>query len=445
MMRLFGTNGVRGIVNEDMTAEFAMKMGIAIGRFMNGTVAIASDTRVSADMILSAVSAGLMSAGCDILNAGVVPTPALQYFVKNNSLKGGVMITASHNPPKFNGIKCVSFDGTEMARKDEEKIEYLFFNPVCEPAAIGTMKKVSGVAEDYVNAVVRAVDAEAIRNAELTVVLDCANGAAFRSSPLLMKLLGVKAITLNADPQGEFPGHLSEPTEDNLKDLVSLVKSTRADLGIAHDGDADRTVFVSDTGQYVIGDKSLALIAVSELRKKKGIIVTPVNASSAVEEAVKKEGGTVTYTAVGSPTVAREMMRSGAIFGGEENGGLIFPEHQFCRDGAMSAAKMLECIVKHGKLSKQLATLPVYYTFKIKFECPDDKKQKLLKALEESITLEKNTIDGLKIVFQDGWVSMRPSGTEPIFRVYSESKDKAKAEERVEKFKTLALELLSKL
>jgi phosphoglucosamine mutase len=444
-MRLFGTNGVRGVVNEDMTAEFAMKMGIAIGRFMNGTVAIASDTRVSADMILSAVSAGLMSTGCNILNLGVVPTPALQYFVKNNSLKGGVMITASHNPPKFNGIKCVSFDGTEMARKDEERIEELFFDPVNEPADIGTMKKVSGAAEDYISGVIKAVDAEAIRNAKLTVVLDCANGAAFRSSPLLMKLLGVKAITLNADPQGEFPGHLSEPTEDNLKDLVSMMKNSDADLGIAHDGDADRTVFVSDTGQYVIGDKSLALLALSELRKKKGIIVTPVNASSAVEDVVKKEGGTVTYTAVGSPTVAREMMRSGAIFGGEENGGLIFPEHQFCRDGAMSAAKMLECIVKHGKLSEQLATLPVYYTKKIKFECPDDKKQRLLEALESSITLEKNTIDGLKIVFKDGWVSMRPSGTEPIFRIYSESKDEAKAEERVEKFRTMALELLAKL
>ena len=444
-MRLFGTNGVRGVVNEDMTAEFAMKLGVAIGRFMNGTVAIASDTRVSADMILSACSAGLMSAGCDILNLGVVPTPALQYFVKNNSLKGGVMITASHNPPEFNGIKCVSSDGTEMARKDEEKIEDLFFNPVNGPADIGTMKKVSGAMEDHINGVLKAVDAEAIRNAKLTVVLDCANGAAFRSSPLLMKLLGVKAITLNADPQGEFPGHLSEPTEENLQDLVSLVRSTEADLGIAHDGDADRTVFVSDTGEYVIGDKSLAILAVSELKKRKGIIVTPVNTSSAVEEAVKKEGGTVTYTAVGSPTVAREMIRSGAIFGGEGNGGSIFPEHQFCRDGAVSVAKMLECIVKHGKLSEQLAALPVYYTFKIKFECPDDKKQRLLEALENSITLEKNTIDGLKIVFQDGWVSMRPSGTEPIFRIYSESKDKATAKERVEKFETLALETLSKL
>ena len=444
-MRLFGTNGVRGIVNEDMTAEFARKMGTAIGKFMCGTVAIASDTRTSADMIKSAVSAGLMAAGCNILDAGVIPTPALQYYVKRNKIKGGVMITASHNPPQFNGIKCIGSDGTETARKDEERIEYLFFNPKDDTSSPGRMEHISGVAEEYIDGVVSHVDAEAIRKAKLSVVLDCANGAAFATSPLLMKRLGVKAVTLNADPQGEFPGHLSEPTEENLGDLVALVKHTHADAGIAHDGDADRTVFVTDAGEFVQGDPGLALMAAYEMKRKKGIAVVPVNTSSAVEEVVKKAGGTVTYTAVGSPIVAREMIRSNAVFGGEGNGGFIFSEHQFCRDGAMAAAKMLESIAKNGKLSEQLKTIPKYCMFKIKFECPNEKKEALLESLEKSIKEEKNTTDGLKVIFKDGWVSLRPSGTEPIFRIYSESKDEGTAKERTESFKTMALEALSKL
>lgn len=438
--KLFGTNGVRGVVNEDMTSELALGLGRAIGQFMKGTVAIASDTRVSGDMIKSAVCAGLMSAGCNILDLGIVPTPTLQYFVKTHSImSGGVMITASHNPPKFNGIKCVSPDGTEMNRQNEERIENLYFNDPGVSDKIGTMEKVVGAVESYIDAIVAAVDAPAIRSAGLTAVLDCANGAGFRASPLLLKKLNVKATTLNADPQGEFPGHPSEPTEDNLKDLISLVKAGRADIGIAHDGDADRTVFITSTGEYVSGDKSLALLARAELKKKEGMVVTPVSSSSMVEEVVRDAGGTVMYTAVGSPTVARAMMSSGAVFGGEENGGLIFPDMQYCRDGAMSAAKMLESIVKYGPLSEQVATLPVYHTFKFKIDCPDDKKALLLAKLStEQKGIGKDETDGLKILFEDGWVLIRPSGTEPIFRIYSESKNAEVAKKRGEDFRSAA-------
>jgi len=436
--RLFGTNGIRGVVNKDLTPNFALRVGVAIGTFMKGTVAVASDTRVSGDMVRSAVFAGLMYAGCSILDLGVVPTPVLQYFIKTHpETVGGVMITASHNPPQFNGIKCVSLDGTEMKRSDEEKIESIFFGGAPETSDVkpGTVEKISGAAESYVDAVISKVDASAIRNAGLKAVLDCANGAAFFTTPLLLKKLNVRTTTLNADPQGEFPGHPSEPTEENLKDLISLMRTNGADIGIAHDGDADRTVFVSDGGKYVSGDKTLALISRSELKKKTGVVVTPVATSSMVEEVVKEAGGEVLYTAVGSPVVARAMMSAGAVFGGEENGGLIFPEMQYCRDGAMAVAKMLESIVKNGPLAQQISTLPVYYTYKFKIDCPDGKKKELLRHLSEEIKDgKKDETDGLKILFEDGWVLIRPSGTEPIFRVYSESKDEATAKKRGEEF-----------
>lgn len=443
--KLFGTNGVRGVINEDMTSELALRMGYAIGRFMKGPVAIATDTRVSADMIRSAVCAGLMSSGCNVLFLGIVPTPALQYFVKTHPLKGGVMITASHNPPKFNGIKCVSHDGTEMSKADEETIEDLFFDGQFERSPkVGMMERVTGAGETYIDAVLSHVDVDLIRNAKLKAVVDCANGAAFGTTPLLMKRLGIKAVTLNADPQGEFPGHPSEPTEDNLGDLIKLMKANDADVGIAHDGDADRTIFVTGTGEYMPGDKSLALIARSELKRKKGMVVTPVSSSSMVEDVVKAEGGTIRYTAVGSPVVAREMMSSGAIFGGEENGGLIFPEHQYCRDGAMVAAKMMECIVLHGSLDEQVATLPIYYTTKLKIDCPPEKAAGLMTFLGSGNKgIGKDDTDGLKIIYDDGWVLIRPSGTEPIFRIYSEAKDRETAENRGNEFLTSAKEFLS--
>ena len=453
VQRMFGTNGVRGIINEDMNADLALQMGKAIGKFFGGKVAIATDTRVSGDMIKSAVCAGLMSVGCDVRDLGIVPTPALQYHVKTNDrITGGIMITASHNPPEFNGIKCVDFDGTEMPREKEEKIEILYSGKIaCLPwNNIGIIESYEGAGEEYIDAVLSHVDVDLIRKANLTAVVDCANGAAYHTTPLLMKKLGVRAITLNADAQGEFPGHLSEPTEDNLTDLISLTGSVKADVGIAHDGDADRAVFVArkaKKGYYLPGDKSLALMAKTIVRKLGGgLVVTPVSSSSIVEEVVKEAGGEIIYTAVGSPVVARRMIKEGAAFGGEENGGLIFADHQFCRDGAMTIAMILECIARYGSLYDQVEELPVYYVDKRKIECPNNRKASLIEYMKDTFSPgnKVDTTDGLKILFDDGgWVLLRPSGTEPIFRIYSESKDEDLSKERGAMFEKAASDFMN--
>ncbi|AIZ56990.1 putative phosphoglucosamine mutase [Candidatus Methanoplasma termitum] len=445
--RLFGTNGVRGIINEDMTSEMVLQLGKAIGTVMNGMVAVASDTRTSADMLKMAISAGIMAVGRNVLDLGVLPTPALQYYVRTRSdIKGGVMITASHNPPMFNGIKCISYDGTEATRKEEEAIEEQFSKEI--PGAAwnytGEMERVWGAGEEYVDAIVSKVDADAIRKAELRVCLDCANGAAYETSPLLLKKLNVKAITLNCNPQGESPGRPIEPTEDNIKDVLSLTRATRSDLGIAHDGDADRCVFITSDGKFVGGDKSLALLSKYTLSKQKGLIVTPVSTSSLVAEVVEAAGGTIIFTAVGSPIVARKMMETGAIFGGEENGGLIFPEQQFCRDGGMAIAKMLECVAKAGPLKNQVSKLPIYYTVKKKIDCPNDMKKHVLEYIEnESAGAMIDKVDGMKATYDDGWVLARPSGTEPAFRIFSESKDEVVANQRAEKYETMVKEYLN--
>lgn len=446
--RLFGTNGVRGVINVDMTSDLALQMGKAIGAVMGGTVAIATDTRTSANMIKAAVSSGLMSVGVNVMDLGVLPTPALQYYVKtHDSMTGGVMITASHNPPQFNGIKCISSDGTESSREEEERIETRYSEEIpCTPwDMIGDVQRIGGAGEEYVDAVISKVDADAIKKAGFSVCLDCANGAACETSPLLLRKLNVRTTMINCSPQDKSPGRPSEPTEENLRDLLSQTRATGSDLGIAHDGDADRCVFITGDGEYVSGDKSLALLSRYILSEKKGLVVTPVSSSSLVEAVVSGSGGRIEYTAVGSPIVARRMIETGAVFGGEENGGLIFPEQQYCRDGGMAIAKMLECIAKEGPLKGQVSGLPVYHTVKTKVECPDDMKRLVLEHLAASSRDARiDRTDGMKIIFDDGWVLARPSGTEPIFRIYSESEREDVARSRADKYETLVTEYLNR-
>ncbi len=440
-MKMFGTNGIRGVANEYLSCELALQVGKAIATVLGpGPIALAMDTRVSSPMVRSSVSSGLMAMGVDVHDLGMVPTPALQYYVKtHDDVSGGVMITASHNPPEFNGIKCISADGTECSHEEESAIEDAYGTELAGAPwdRVGTIIRVPGADEVYIDAVVAKVDADVIRSAGLTVVLDCANGASVLTSPMLMRALGVRAVTINGNPDGLFPGHYSEPTEDNLGDLKRMVVGIGADLGIAHDGDADRCVFVTGKGEYVPGDRSLALIARSLVAANGGgEVVTTVATSSVVGDVVEAEGGTMAYTAVGSPVVARRMIEDKGIFGGEENGGLIFSDHQFCRDGAMAAARMLEAVARNGPLQDQVDTLPKYCTVKDAVVCTDEAKPLVIGRMAEMHRdLRLNTVDGLRIDYDDGWVLLRPSGTEPKFRIYSESKDPEVARSRADMFK----------
>jgi phosphomannomutase/phosphoglucomutase len=439
--RLFGTNGVRGVVNsKEMDPLFALRLGMAIGTFMKGQVMIGTDARTSNEMIKSACASGLMATGCNVLDCGIIPTPTLQYAVKTGKVAGGVVITASHNPPEFNGIKTIDKDGTEMSRENEEAIEKIYHERSYVRAdwtRIGRLAAHATAVERYIGGIISKVDVAAIRKAELRVAVDCSNGAASFVTPKLLERLGVKYVTLNADPNGAFPGHNSEPTPENTKDLVELVKSGKFDFGFVHDGDADRTIFIDENGRYLYGDRSLAIVARHVCSQKKGrLVVTTVGGSMCIEDAVKMAGGSVIYTKVGSPIVARAMMEKGGVFGGEENGGLIFAEFQYCRDGAMAAAKMLEIVAMEGKLSEVNDRIPQYCQCKVKTACPDESKQKVLTELSSSAEGRRiDTTDGVKIFFDEGWVLLRPSGTEPIFRIYSESKTRAKAEQLAEDYK----------
>jgi len=438
MKRLFGTNGVRGITNESMNAELALKLGKAIGTYFQGNIIVATDTRTSNEMLKNAVIAGLVATGCNVFDAKIAPSPTLQYYVKHSDADAGVIITASHNPPEFNGIKVIDADGIELSRNKEKEIEKIYFNERFKLAAWNELGKVYDIdiLDFYIEGILEKVDVEKIKSNDFKVVVDCGNGAACYTMPYLVSQMA-DVISLNAQPDGNFPGRKPEPTEENIKDLMRTVKAVNADLGVAYDGDADRAVFVDEKGNFIHGDKSLAVMAGYIVEKKRGKVVTPVSTSSCVEEYVKARGGEIVYTKVGAPIVARKMVEVDAVFGGEENGGLMFPSHQYCRDGGMATAAMLELLaVKGKKLSEMVTEVPSYYLVKTKVKCENNREvmEKLRKVIEGD---QIDYTDGIKVYTDDGWVLIRPSGTEPIIRIYAEAKSQKIAEKMAEKYRKI--------
>lgn len=424
-MSLFGTNGVRGIANEELTPEMALDLGRVIATLKPGRIAVACDTRISSFMLKSAVLAGIMAAGSDAIDLNIAPTPALQFYAKNKRV-AGVVVTASHNPREYNGIKFVQENGAEFFREMDIESERVYNSKTFRVAKwneVGSMLRDDCI-EPYVSAIAGSVSLKR----KFRVVVDCGNGAGSFTTPEILKRLDCEVFGINCNPDGRFPARNPEPVEKELVMLKKIVVDFKADLGIAHDGDADRAVFVNEKGEFVSEDAMLALMAKHYVeRNGGGIVVTPVSSSRCVEDAVKEAGGEVIYTAVGSPVVAKVMIEKKAVFGGEGNGGLIFPEHLLARDGGMSVAKVLELMDETGKaISELISEIPKYYMIKGKVECRN--KERVLKGLKE-LYPEANHVDGARIEFEDGWLLIRPSGTEPIARIYAEGKTKKRAEE----------------
>jgi phosphomannomutase/phosphoglucomutase len=451
--RLFGTNGIRGVVNKDLTPQFAIEIGAAIGTFFKkGTLVIGHDARTSGPMLAKAVISGLNATGINVLFAGMAPTPALQYAVKHHKTDGAVIITASHNPPEYNGIKVVWSDGIEISREQEVKIENIYFEEKARYAdwdKLGTVRELSGVIDDYVRAIKTHVDVANIARKNYHIVVDAANSVGGLAAPILFRELGCKVTTINANIDGTFPGRLPEPRPENLQNLSLTVKAVGADLAVAFDGDADRSVFADETGEIHWGDKTFALVEKHFLQENKGEqIVTPVSSSTLVKDIADAYGGELVWTKVGSVTVSHTMKKLKAKLGGEENGGIFYAPHNAVRDGAMATALILSIMAKTGqKLSKLLAELPKYYIEKGKVECPEQVKEKALEKLAQELkNMNISTIDGVKIWFKDkSAILIRPSGTEPIYRLYAEAKTQEKASKLIKEYSTKLTKIIADL
>lgn len=441
--RLFGTNGIRGLVNLELTPEFVTKIGNAIGTFFEGKrIVVGHDGRTSSPMFVRAIIGGLISTGCDAYEAGMAPTPAIQYAVKHYGMDGGVIITASHNPPEYNGVKVVADDGIELPREQEIKIENILFHEKIKRANwkdIGKTLCLPEVLNLYNEAIERHVNINAIQKRHFRVVIDSGNGVGALTAPYALRDLGCQVTTINANVDGAFPNRLSEPRPENLGDLASTVKAIKADAGIAYDGDADRAIFVDEKGGIHWGDRTFALIEKCFLQDNRGeTIVTPVSSSQVIKDIADEYGGKVVWTKVGSVIVSHTMKKINAKLGGEENGGVFYAPHQPVRDGTMTTALILDIMAKtKKKLSKLLTELPSYYIEKDKTECPDELKEKIVEKLLKKVKgATVDTTDGAKLWFNDkSSILIRPSGTEPIFRFYAEAKTKERVTRLVREYK----------
>ena len=449
--KLFGTNGIRGVVNKELTPEMAIKVGSSIGTFFGRkNLLVGHDARTSGPMFAKAVIAGLTAAGCNVFFAGMAPTPALQYAVKNHCMGGGVIITASHNPPEYNGIKVIWNDGIEISHEQETEIENIYFENkqvLAEWDKLGAKHELSVVNDEYIEAIKKHVNIARIAEKHYHVVVDAANSVGGMAAPFLLRELGCKVTTINANIDGTFPGRLPEPRPENLKEIATVVKAVGADLGVAFDGDADRSIFIDENGEIYWGDKTFAVIEKHYLIENPNAnIVTPVSSSTLIKDIADTYKGKIVWTKVGSVTVSQTMKELKANLGGEENGGVFYGPHQAVRDGAMTTALILDIMAKTGKkLSKLIAEQPQYFIEKGKIECPEDKKETVLKKLLEQVKgANLSTIDGVKIWFEDkSAILVRPSGTEPTYRLYAEAKNQDKASKLIKDYTNKLKEILA--
>ncbi len=443
MAKFFGTNGIRGVFSEDFTLEFVHDMTLAIGTYFGkGPVLIGYDGRESSPVICKVVSSALNSIGIDCNVAGIIPTPCLEFAVKTLGYSGGFMITASHNPPQYNGIKPCANDGVEISREDELIIEdiYLQKNWLSKPVKWGVTGTENRAIESYLKGIISHIDSKLIESKHFKVVLDLGNGAQAVSAPNFCELLDCETFLVNPKIDGAFPGRGSEPTPQNLSELSKAVQENNADVGIAFDGDGDRSIFCDNNGNILTGDKS-ALVLTRHILKKNpnSLVVTCLNSGSNTEVLSEQFDSKVIRTKVGSVEVSRKMVSTDALIGFEENGGFMYGEHNQVRDGCMTLALMLDLLATSGKpLTEEISSLPPSFTTKDKVPCSAEKTQKLISSLHEEFP-NSDISDGIKITLDPkNWVMIRPSGTEPIVRIYVEA-------ESQEKLDTLMSEYLEKV
>ncbi|MEE8413140.1 MAG: phosphoglucosamine mutase [Dehalococcoidales bacterium] len=411
-MSLFGTSGIRRLADKNLV-ELALKVGMAVGKVYEDVV-IASDTRTSGDTVKHAFISGALAAGSRCYDVGIVPTPTLALAARESG--AGVMITASHNPPEYNGIKLLNPDGSAFDASQQQQVEEMVSNGSVHAAPWGEINQYqtrSDAVEEHIKHIIKGLPGAV----KLKVVLDCGCGAASVITPDLLKKLGCEVIALNSFPTGFFPRAV-EPTEVNLETLIQATGELEADLGIAHDGDADRMMAVDDRGRFIPGDKLLALFALQDESKE---VVTTIDASMVIDEM----GFSVIRTRVGDTCVSEELKKRGD-FGGEPSGSWVFPGNSLCPDGIYAAAR-LATIAEKQKLSELIDQIPCYPILRGSVESEGVALADLEKRLLAMEPLSVNSIDGTKIIFEDGWILIRASGTEPKIRLTAEAKSEARA------------------
>ena len=428
--KLFGTSGIRGLIGSEVTCELALNVGKSLAYYLGneGTVVIGYDTRTTNKMLDQAITAGLLESGINVVKIGMVPTPLVGYATEKLDANAGIMLTASHNPSPYNGIKLWNKNGMAYTSAQEAEIEKIYAEKSYISVSwdkIGKLSVNEQIKGCYIDDLVNLVNIKE----GFKVVIDCASGAGSEISPLVFRKAGCEVTTLNSQPDGFFPGRNPEPNAENLQTLMKTIVAVGADLGIAHDGDADRMITVDENGNISPFDSLLALIS----KEFDGDIVTTVDAGLCMDESVK---GKVYRTPVGDVNVAEAIIEKDAAFGGEPSGTWLHPDFCMCPDGILSGLRMAELVSNKGKLSELLAEIPSYPNLRVKITCSKEAKVKVMENMEDLLKdafddiVEVNSLDGVRLTFSDdSWVLVRPSGTEDYIRITLESRDVKRAEE----------------
>ena len=427
MRRLFGTDGVRGAVNSELTVEFAAKLGRAAGRFFTTQaeiprIVIARDTRESGPMLEAALSAGLMSSGVEVTTCGVLPSPAVAFLVTDLPATAGAVISASHNPASDNGIKFFGRDGFKLTEEEEDAIEALMPESEVSSSRIGKNQELEAE-ETYISHCLESL--EGIRLEGLKVVLDCSNGAAFRTSPSGLSLAGADVIVINDSPDGR---NINLGCGSTSPDVVAkAVVEHGADAGLAHDGDADRLIAVDSTGGVVDGDAIIAALSVGmkqEGRLRNNVVVSTVMANLGFRLAMKDAGIELVETPVGDRYVVEEMRRRDAAIGGEQSGHIVFLDHATTGDGLITALRLLARMVSTDKSLSELTSLVQHFPQVLRNVSVAHKDR-----FEDSVAIASAVQSAEAKLGDDGRVLVRPSGTESVIRVMVEASDESTANE----------------
>ena len=429
-------SGVRGVIGDSLTPALLTRFAQAFGTHTGpGTIVIGRDPRTSGEMVKHAVIAGILSSGSRVVDVGMCPVPTVQLQVRQRHAQGGIAITASHNPAEWNALKFVGPSGLFLDAGQARELLDIYHQgeyTKVSGAEIRAVEEVEGAVDQHIKAILDTLGPLPKTDRPLCVVLDSCNGAASFAGPKLLEALGVNVIPINVTPDGSFP-RAAEPVAENLGDLCAAVREHDADIGFAQDMDADRLAIVSENGEAIGEDYTLALAALYVLQREKGPLVANLSTTSALDDIAKQFGCPVFRTKIGEVNVTDGMRQHNAVIGGEGNGGVIYPRINFARDSLVGMALVLHLLAESNKsVSELLETFPRYSIVKEKMECSSQRIPGVLRMLRQEFgRFPIDTRDGVKVILPDGWFLVRGSNTEPIIRVVAEARSEDRAREIV--------------
>lgn len=427
---IMSVSGVRGVVGQELTPLVALQMAAAYGTWLGqGPVVVGRDSRPSGPTLQAAVSAGLTGVGCQVIDLGVASTPAVALMVGQHQAKGGVVITASHNPVAWNGLKLLTGEACPPPPEQAEEVFGIFAQQRfawADVNRLGEQRSDQSAADRHVSAVVERLDAERIRREAFRVVLDSVNGAGCVEGRLLLERLGCRVVHLNGDPTGRF-AHPPEPLAENLPELGQAVRQHKALIGFAQDPDADRLAIVDEEGTYVGEEYTLVLAAWRMLERQPGPLAANLSTSRMIDDLAERFAGPceVFRTPVGEANVVAAMQARGCVIGGEGNGGVIWPAVVPVRDSLVAMGLVLELLATTGKPAGNLVkALPAYCMAKRKLQVDRAAVGTAIEAVQRAFADQQvNISDGVRVDWPDGWVHLRASNTEPVVRLIAEARN----------------------